>query len=738
MIRNRLDADTHRPIVVTFIVFGAVLAGSVAFAGAASAEYGSPATEDASFDDGAALAEADPIWLGQTVVVETYGSDAQIHEGFDDDGEVVATVFAGDHEAAPDGVVFETADLETGRAYTIVPQNESAPGAAEATFRFEREDLDAAFETDVVTREAESVALTFESDRDAQNVEVTADGLSAGDLADVFSSHAATDDEEGSLTLGSVGGDDTLALDPSDVDPGTYAFEFAVTDTNATATATIEVVDEDPERAFADAPVAGERGSIVEVPIELEYVDEGAVRLGDRETVGFESIVEFDVEGDRDEITLLLNTHVAGSEPQAQYDEDGWGVVEGDVEIDAETVYPDDPFETPIEAGDYPLVLGDRRAGEGIGTVEDRSSLSIDRRTPPGTFSVYTAPAEDEVVGLESLQAATITDADEGRIARHDHLLVRVDDFGAGGAVDLVSRLAEGIGERGESDGTDVSPLIASEGIYLEVVELEPGPNEEATVWNSSDDLAVRAANVEHYRGDLVGAIEYDDLDLSPFESYEVRFKVTPESSYIDDPDLELEQTAEFEFVERDLEWSEGAETLGTTAGASPRAWTNVAPGTTIETSLRTHDGFDTAAATVESRDDGYRYVEPTYDLGDQSPGAEYELTATDAVYTDLEATLVGDVVEAAPAEGDEPTEDGGSDGSDDGTGGGDGADETDNDTGGTDADENGTASDAIDDAVESGEDGSGDDATSGFGPAVAVGSLLAATIAVLRRRPDR
>jgi hypothetical protein len=107
---------------------------------------------------------------------------------------------------------------------------------------------------------------------------------------------------------------DDLTADFDGVDAGAYDITVEVEDTTAEATQTINVSDVgDGQVDFEDSFVTADQGDVAEVTLTFEGdADEGYLRIGDNEEVGYSANVSVQADG-ADSVTVGFNTYTAGT-----------------------------------------------------------------------------------------------------------------------------------------------------------------------------------------------------------------------------------------------------------------------------------------------------------------------------------------------------------------------------------------------------------------------------------------
>ncbi|MDQ2049344.1 surface glycoprotein [Natronolimnohabitans sp. A-GB9] len=692
MTDNTTYREKGRAVFLAALMVMSVVAMSAAFAGGAAAT--APADPD---DDGPTVsdpAELDPVWAGQVVTINDAHEDVdlegvsgiEVHEGLsssDTDSDTRETTLrieenetTGLHEAELD-----TTELKIDEPYHLVA--DESTGLDEVEFWVEEEDLDVEFDSSTVNEDDEDAVVEFESDRDEQWVNVTADDLDYDELEELFENEfdnieVDDDDDVVSLLVGDdqYEGDDEFEFDAeftnADIDTGEYEFTFNVTDSFAEDTASVTVTDDDADWEFVDVDSVSE-GDIANITFTAEESDEATLVLGDADDGYVSAVSVYDLdELDDDEVVVQFNAHTSTWVLPDDYD---------DAEISDEYI-PEDADENLLDGDDteslpaynWDLSVGELESTEDVDaqayfddawdadeeefeweTEGDRDRLVVGDRADFSDVNVYTAPEDESVSDFEDYQEAMedglITETSE--IADDDGVFIEVEDFGADGMID---ELAE----------YDVDELYDEEGIVVELEGDDDGPFDDEYTWatnNSVDDhgdeelaLSLVTDDEDDYEGNLIfevtEGITEDDTD-----SIEGTFIVNYNSDYVDeddDDDIELEFA--YDLNEREVEWDDSADQIEAVDGATVTGTTTVAPGTELPADIDSpsdEGGFvDTTDAVVEANEDGNNVFTAEFDLGDEQSGVYADLLVEDSLDED------DDEIETLLVDGDEPVDD--------------------------------------------------------------------------------
>ncbi|WP_244510171.1 BGTF surface domain-containing protein [Natronobacterium texcoconense] len=561
---------------------------------------------------------------------------------------------------------FETADLEPGEAYHfyIDEDDEGWEHPSDfhgAEFWTDEEDLDVDFQRNTVTEDGEA-EIKFDSEREEQYINVTSEDFDGEDLYEMFVDHDEdsypgdadhyTDDV---LTLKNLNVNDNTSefyVNFDGVDAGEYEFEFETTDSLAWDNATIEVVDADESVDFAEQS-SGEVGDVIDIKLDLEYAEGGAVQISEYDETYFQAAVEFEAEDHNvDEAVIQFNAN----NPD---DEESWRVhpdYDDEIGLIDDEKYANATFDGALGVHDYTMFAGqglnESDATPVVDPETDTEFFSVHERTPVTDVTTSIAPIDSSLDDYDDFNETTVTEQSE--VADGDALLVTLEDFGLSGVL--------------QSENT-VADELADGHIDISLVEQDPGPNVDAQTWtiNETDadgDDDVHQINVsavytdlEHYDGDLVLQLEYDedviDEELELGE-YDLTYEVTEDSPYIADEDDEVEIETEFEIVEPVVEWDHTVEEVPNAEDAEVSGTTTTAPGSEISTDARSAGNFTEAADAIV--EEGGTFT-ATYDFSDQDPGIEFELGAyhDDRSSYDYDNDKLEDKVDAVLVDAEEP-----------------------------------------------------------------------------------
>jgi PGF-CTERM protein/surface glycoprotein (TIGR04207 family) len=665
------------------------------------------ATTTATFDLVDAAPSYDPdsnlYYAGQEIEVSGLApnTDYQLREVTDrnDDGDISSSgpveQFATDADGA---YTIDTDDLETGDYFLRGPGIDDE----EATeFEVSVQSLSTEFDEDEVD-EGDEVDLEVDSNRGTYSMNVTADGLDADELADVFRNVDSVDedDDEDRVTLNDIS-DGDIETNFTDVDAGEYEFEFEVTDTEASDTASINVTeDEDGELDIADSVIA-EQGDVAAITVELdEDTEDGTVVIGNEEDDGYQANVTIE-DADDEEVEILFNTYTAGSG-------DGEVVAttsDADVALDSET----DDLTDLLDTGTYDISVstetGDDRFEDTLDDPDSISSLSVEERSTETSLALWrtSESVEDDIADElddedENATVTLINEAVEGELVTETDSLA-IDDDGARGDVLVHQFTASGLrgafadaeGNLDEPDSTDALYALLQEDNSdydlettnsddkLEIVleEQNPGTNQEANeidvnaianevssdafsniftvVYDDQTNNYYIVANADN----LNTALDDNDLGAEPIEDedeYEVQISVQDarlldlfdEDDEDDFEDAYETTSANFTVVEAEGDFDNEDEIeVAAAENQSITGTANVAPGTEIDVRVRSDD--DASTSFIMNDEDiavsSNGTFEANFDFSDQEVNDTFTAEVRQAAF---DAESDGTVVEAA------------------------------------------------------------------------------------------
>ncbi|SEV81421.1 PGF-CTERM protein/surface glycoprotein [Natrinema salifodinae] len=652
--------EKGRAVVLAALMVMSVVAMSAAFAGGVAAKQPASATNDVVYTSSDDL-DGDDLWLGQEVTVGDSISQSgfEIHSGLSGSDNYVTTVKVdegqGTFEVNPD-------DFETGEPYHI--QTETGDTWHNVEFWVESENLNVEFTRDTVSSNDEAVPVTFESERDDQWVNVTADNLETSELERLFHKEE-TETNDGTVALDvSVDGSTELTADfnNADLDTGEYNITFDVTDSAASDTATVEVTDSRLDYAFADVEQTTQ-GEITNITVDVSESSTPVITLGGTE-YGYATHAKL-TNVEEEEVVVQFDTHDVHSNPWSVHEDSDAEIAESDT-----SVYTADGFESgdPLPSYNWDLSIGDELDSStsddyDLVNEHDRDRLVVQDRAAIGDVTTNTAPAADTLETLDDLEDTTVTETNT--IAEGDHLIVSVEDFGAEGLVEDIAN----------DDSVALENALTSEGIFVELTEQNSGPIGTATAWNSSTEnpdaepLDLTGITVDEYSGDLILKVDVSgdaSEELQTGETYDFSFNVTQKNTYVDDEDETFGHESTISIEDREVEW-DAIESLPAAEDATATGTTTVAPGTELSAeadSPTDQGGFvQVADAVVTAGDDGNHQFAAEFDLSEETPGVTFDLYVDDRYessvsdeLSDVNLTAADEPVVAIDVSGDAPS----------------------------------------------------------------------------------
>jgi hypothetical protein len=453
------------------------------------------------------------------------------------------------------------------------------------TFEIAVQSLTANWSEDSVTQNDEE-DLELESGRSDYIVEVSADSLDADDLEEIFQGAdefiASNEEDDSVYVRGGTDTEITSAFSDS-IDSGNYEFDVEVSDTTASDSASIEVGEEDVEITFSQSVYTEEVGDVAEMSIQMEDREEAYVFVGS-EDVNYLEVVHL-VDDDEDGVVnFTFNTFLAGYGEGPS--EDAFEV-KGDDELGDDGVSrisnDDIPNEldSRLETGEYELRVATSNVyldeDDEVEDEQDVATLELSRRVSYGV-SIWTATRgkADDFEDVESV-VSSINRSDT--VAIGDRLVVRVNSSGVGGII----------------DENDISSLD-SNGIEFIIRENNPGPNED------SDRFDLAGSNTAIYKNHSVADNQFfvvvDTRDTDFFEDderYRAIFKVgdaDAEESPIDYIEDGTEERVNTRFTTEDPDVSlnlnqDNVLEVKKSANATVSFDTNLAPGSEVDVRIR-------------------------------------------------------------------------------------------------------------------------------------------------------
>ena len=580
------------------MVLSMVAIGFAGFAGTAVA--GNMSEVDAD-DYDRQIDDGETVFQGQLVLVDaddigttghTYGDDeVELRRVVDDEvGSLVSTPTLRETDPSNDQYFILNTESRNADRYVLTNESRGTDISGLLTFEVAIQDLTVEFDEDDVGDTVGDSEVDVEIDSDIRNryvVNVSADGLDADDLRDVFTQgNAATwnnelgslddrsvvhqnrdntgdyfvDEDEDRIVLFDAEGEHTLNF--TDVSTGDYEFEFEVFDSTAGDSDSITVVEGDVgDVVFAEDTIDIEQGGVVNVTlVSTDAADSAQLVIGDTGDIGYQLNATIDFDGD-DEVTVAFNTYAAGTNRTGDFD--GVEVLEivsdGDaflVDIDegsnAGESYSENAVENLLDVGDYQLTV---KAGsdsdfdaydDTLDSPDDIGSLFIEERDL-NAWNTWISPSDTEIEDFDDvaagIEAGNVTE--NGEVAHEDLIVHQIDGTGltgilkaaeqsnAVGASNPTEAFVElATGEHFDNDGAGFNNLD----LRIRETRESAGPNVErlrVDVAASGVDVIVDDSGVFIVMDtddiEFIGAPDFDprvdDLDKETDYEFDVRFR---------------------------------------------------------------------------------------------------------------------------------------------------------------------------------------------------------------------
>lgn len=558
-----MEDNDYTKILVTVLLVAGML---VSFVGVSAATNHTVTLED-----------GDNYWTGQELEYtdttnDLTQSDMEILE-IDDDGnrEFVTEVDAD----GQDTLTIDSEGYPTG-SYVLVVDGNSQQNEVEFDVRVQ--DLDITAEDNQVVNdgsEDSTTSFNVDSNRVDFQMNVTSDGLESSELQDIFGGGTTVNDD-----VLEVGEDQLDSVDFEDVESSEYLFEFEVVDANANTTSIVTVSEPgDPQGAFTESSFSANEGDAGEITVELEETDEARIILGDEEEIGYE--LEFNVTDDDEDgdVTVEFDSYLAGQSSDVVSTEDDAVTFVDQTSFDSDQRLVPERYELSVEVEEA-----------GVFRQTDLSFFDLNERSSEDSTS-YSVPSEDQITEYEDLENIT----EDNVVAEGDSLVVGFEVTGVFGAFD----------QEGVSTGDDLaegSSLDNNRGIYVEILQDDPGPN------SQPDEVGLDDADLYYNESDgqvfLVYEVDENNTDYELGNDYTAEFVVTDNSDYVEEDEEETVNTTyevaqeETSFVglndEEELEFVESDQVEIT-------AETNLADGTEDEFVVTLTDSDDPTVDEYEA-----------------------------------------------------------------------------------------------------------------------------------------
>lgn len=514
------------------------------------------------------ISENEFYFIGQELVREEGIEAGEEYRVVDDSGSLVQGLVGNEN-----GVVYIELDdgYQEGEDYIL----EDSSGTEIAQFSVERQTInieetdnesvvrnaglytDATVKFNETSRFESPVVVTTPSGEDDSRAT-----LNATQLDSLFpGGEVVTVDGEEQFFYETVQNGQEFELNFSGVTPGSYRFNFDVTDTTAEQSIDITVRDDrDGSVSFERNTYNEDAGDVAE--IELDYSDtrQATVIIGNEEEVSYEyqfTVEDDDLDGDA---TVLFNTTKAGTESVPVRGGDNTTVSGTDKDMSV--------YSPPIAAENYELraVVGDET---------DISILRLSEFEIEGTQS-YIFPGSADTSTLDNASESDV-------VAAGDQFAIQFD---AGGLYGVLS-------EKDASALSSDSEFADEYGVYVTGEVADPRLNNDRTELPIEEGTLVTSPDEDHFYL-VYDATQFDFID--PSTNYENNLEytlhVTEDNPYVDD--TERNQSESIRVAERTVSFN--AETgedilrYRGTNSVTVSAETTIAPETTFELVLRSDD----------------------------------------------------------------------------------------------------------------------------------------------------
>jgi PGF-CTERM protein len=570
------------------------------------------------------------FWEGQDIHVG----------GFDVNEFVTLKERSGDgsietQRAGEEGAVsFDSENLD---GYYLLQTGDESYGVFEVT----KQEINFDFE-EATAEQGSSTGITVTEDNRGELVDVEISGeydgenLDAETLEEIFET-VDEDEDRDTVTVTDVGVNSPISAEfGTDRELGDYEFSIHISDTTASDTAAIEVTERaDGEVHFISTPYEEQRGNVAKFTLNVQDYDEDLyVNFGDQEAVAFEQVLEItDVQelGDKDELTLTLNTAMHPENP------DAWDVEQDGVDVDIHDTIQSLPQGPYLESAQYPLDVAegyDDGAQELVNPL-DVSVFKLADHQPiwESPVTVLTAPS-DTIDTPDDYDEEIVTETDT--IAKGDEMLIRVEAESVYGFVEK----GDNVGPAALNEGDTIDGAIDNMQVKIEGTDdrLNVDTVEEVGTWDDSQ-LVGTIVSADQEAGEFVVLLDVEG-DLSLNSDFDVIVEMSEASSFYDDWE---ETRTSYAFEERNLEWDDSAAEAPTIANAGLTGTTNVAAGTEIASTARADGVFVERTESIVDDDGSFN---APYDFSEETAGIEFDLTATDLTDETNEDQITSTLVE--------------------------------------------------------------------------------------------
>jgi len=609
------------------------------------------------------------IWQGQAVrydiATDTSGAgtdNLQLRQGEpddvnDSDGNSLVTELSVDDNGQ---VYIQTGDLEAGRYF--ISNDGGTSALTDSRFEVAPQSVDADWDSERVSNEGERTEadLTVESNRDDYDVEVSAEGLDADDLDEIFPNADTVDQDDDVVVFEGVSTNETIEANFTDADGDDYNFTVSAADTTAEDDAPLEVTAIEGDVTFNQDIYETAAGDVTNVTLELEDTDEVVLFVGGSE-VNYIERVRLTDENENGSVTVNINSRNAGLNDSDESSlgnayEAGDGTEVEVLGLEDSEDYDDleinETLNDPIEPASYEIAAGTTASytiSNNNLVVDDEVAISSLELVEPELSGVriHTAPtadADDQDLN-ELLGQVSKGDQDPTEVALEDRVVVQIEITGVYGTFDDPQSLADSpatisVEENSSSPNRDPIQFNVSEVEDSEKVQLIPS-QEAGSVFVVIDLRDVEAADGDQNRGEVRAEQEYN-----------ASITFNDSAAYYTD---ETANSSEFELIERSGEFDNEPYNVTSAENQTVSGTTTIAPNTEIGVRVRSSGNTSpnfVKTTNVDVQEDGT--FNASFDFSDQSVGDTYTVSVRSGNFAD-QVQVDGEVVENVGTE--TPTE---------------------------------------------------------------------------------
>ncbi|MFC7081004.1 BGTF surface domain-containing protein [Halorussus caseinilyticus] len=585
--------DKLRGVLLAAMLVMSVFAGTVAFAGAATAQAGNVEMGKAT-----SLDAGQSYWAGQTVFNDSALSSSATVQIMHANGELYDTITTdseGDFKFSTDG-------MEGGFYLQEDDGTNLSVGGSNLSFTVRDQDLSASFEDGSVDNAHSSTTnFTLGSKRIGYNVTLTASGLSSEELQGVL--NVTSNRTESGVAIVNVQ-QETFSTNFNGISAGNYTFEAEVNDTGATASADINVTEGgDAMSSFqSGSVVTDERGDIATYTINLENSNMANASIGSQD-VNWKANFTVNDNNNDGEVTVQFNSYQSGSATVTDFvsatgedsvDTSG-GPLQG-VHTNWDDQSPDSGLGSPIAAGQYEMTTG-------VTGDDDVTQLVLNEGSVDSA-QVWTHPRQTS--NLPEDVSALVSGVVEGdSVAMQDLAVVEFSASGLYGDASL--------------DMQNLSTATNGSDVYsMNFTETNPGANAQPKTFQGN---GTRAVYFDSANNTIYSVVDTSKNGIAAGDEYRATFTVHQNSNVTDEA---RSANATFAVEDRELSFTGVNESDVLPVGGNITGDTSIAAGSEFQVQVKSDSFVRTATATVQ--DDG-TFVAP-FDFSDVDTGTEVTVSA--------------------------------------------------------------------------------------------------------------